>query len=261
MDFNHIIYNDHQDWVELKLNRPQVYNALNKELLSELLEAFKHIENTDQVRCVVLTGEGKAFSSGQDLKAVGMDLKKVPFEEIVTTQYNPLIMKMRSLRKPIICKLNGVAAGAGCSLALATDLIIASDEAYLAEIFTSIGLIMDAGSTYFLPRLLGSSKAFEIATMGTKVYGQEAVAMGLVSKSVPEADLDSAVLGYVNYYKSAPTYAIGLIKEMLGKSLSMSLEDVLQMEAKYQNKAGATSDFQEGVMAFLQKRKPEFKGK
>jgi len=261
MNFNHIIFNDHQDWVELKLNRPQVYNALNKELLSELLEAFVAIEEMEQLRCVVLTGEGKAFSSGQDLKSVGMDLKNVPFEEIVTTQYNPLILKMRSLRKPIICKLNGVAAGAGCSLALAADLIIASDEAYLAEIFTSIGLIMDAGSTYFLPRLLGSSKAFEIATMGTKVYGKEAMTLGLVSKSVPESELDKAVAEYVNYYRSAPTYAIGLIKEMLGKSLTMSLDEVLQMEAKYQNKAGATGDFQEGVMAFLQKRKPEFRGK
>jgi len=261
MNFNQIIYNDHKDWVELKLNRPQVYNALNQELLSELLEAFTAIENIDQIRCVVLTGEGKAFSSGQDLKAVGMDLKNVPFEDIVTKQYNPLILKMRSLRKPIICKLNGVAAGAGCSLALATDLIISSDEAYLAEIFTSIGLIMDAGSTYFLPRLLGSSKAFEIATMGSKVYGQEAVALGLVNKSVPEVELEQTVQSYVDYYKSAPTYAIGLIKEMLGKSLSMSLEDVLSMEAKYQNKAGSTHDFQEGVMAFLQKRKPEFKGK
>jgi len=261
MNYNHIIFNDHQDWVELKLNRPEVYNALNKELLSELLEAFKAIEDMEQVRCVVLTGEGKAFSSGQDLKSVGMDLKSVPFEEIVTTQYNPLILKMRRLKKPIICKLNGVAAGAGCSLALAADLIIASDESYLAEIFTSIGLVMDAGSTYFLPRLLGSSKAFEIATMGTKVYGQEAMTLGLVNKSVPESELDHTVEEYVNYYKSAPTYAIGLIKEMLGKSLSMPLDDVLQMEAKYQHKAGATSDFQEGVMAFLQKRKPEFKGK
>ena len=261
MEFNHIIYKEHKDWVELKLNRPQVYNALNKELLAELLEAFTAIETIDNIRCVVLTGEGKAFSSGQDLKAVGMDLKNVPFEEIVIKQYNPLILKMRSLPKPIICKLNGVAAGAGCSLALATDLIISSDEAYLAEIFTSIGLIMDAGSTYFLPRILGSSKAFEIATMGSKVYGQEAMALGLVNKSVPEVELEDTVQTYIDYYRTAPTYAIGLIKEMLGKSPSMSLEEVLLMEAKYQNKAGRTHDFQEGVMAFLQKRKPEFKGK
>lgn len=261
MAFTQIIFNDHQDWVEIKLNRPQVYNALNKELLAELLEAFTVVENSDKVRCIVLTGEGKAFSSGQDLKGVGGDLNNVPFEEIVKEQYNPLILKMRSLKLPIICQLNGVAAGAGCSLALACDLIISSDEAYLAEIFTSIGLIMDAGSTYFLPRLLGSMKAFEIATMGTKVYGQEAVSLGLVNKSVPEAALSQTVEEYVDYYRSAPTYAIGLIKEMLGKSLSMSLDEVLIMEAKCQKMAGSTHDFQEGVMAFLQKRKPEFKGK
>ncbi|KEO72749.1 enoyl-CoA hydratase/isomerase family protein [Anditalea andensis] len=261
MKYNHIIYTGHSDWVELKLNRPQVYNALNRELLAELLDAFTTIETNDEIRCVLLTGEGKAFSSGQDLKAVGVDLKQVPFEEIVTQQYNPLILKMRSLHKPIICKLNGVAAGAGCSLALAADIIVASDDAYMAEIFTSIGLVMDAGSTYFLPRILGSSKAFEIATMGTKIYGKEAMALGLVNESVPELELDSTVLKYIAYYRTAPTYAIGLIKEMLGRSLSMPLADVLLMEAQYQNKAGSTLDFQEGVAAFLQKRKPNFKGK
>lgn len=261
MEYNNIIFEDHQDWIELKLNRPEVYNALNKKLLHELLDAFIVIENSEKARCVVLTGVGKSFSSGQDLKGVGGDLSNVPFEEIVKEQYNPLILKMRSLKLPIICKLNGVAAGAGCSLALACDLLISSDDAYLAEIFTSIGLIMDAGSTYFIPRLLGSVKAFEMATMGTKIYGPEAASLGLVNKSVPEGDLSKTVMGFVDYYRSAPTFAVGLIKEMLGKSLSMSLEEVLLMEARYQNMAGNTQDFQEGVTAFLQKRKPEFKGK
>ncbi|WP_143962201.1 enoyl-CoA hydratase/isomerase family protein [Litoribacter populi] len=261
MQYNTIIYSEYKQYVELKLNRPTVYNALNPEMLSELLEAFKTIEKTDEIRCVVLTGYDKAFSSGQDLKSVGGDLSNVPFESIIKEYYNPLILKMRFLSKPIICKLNGVAAGAGCSLALACDMIIASDEAYLAEIFVNIGLIMDAGSTFFLPRALGSYKAFEIATTGAKVFGKEAESLGLVNKSVPALELDVQVQKMVDYYTTAPTYAIGLIKEMLNQSTGMKLEEVLELESVYQQKAGSSSDFREGVMAFLEKRKPEFQGK
>jgi 2-(1,2-epoxy-1,2-dihydrophenyl)acetyl-CoA isomerase len=231
MEFNTINFSDHGNWVELQLNRPEVYNALNKEMLSELLSALSTVEAKEEVRCIVISGTTKAFSSGQDLKSVGGDLDNVPFDTIIKEQYNPLIKKMRSIRKPIICKLGGVAAGAGCSLALASDMIIASDDAYLAEIFVNIGLIMDAGSTFFLPRLVGSFKAFEIATTGAKIYGKEAEALGLVNRSVPAAELDSAVQRMVDYYTVAPTYAIGLIKEMLGKSAGMSLEEVLKWKA------------------------------
>ncbi|MBS9524122.1 enoyl-CoA hydratase/isomerase family protein [Litoribacter ruber] len=261
MNYNTIVFSEFEQYVELKLNRPTVYNALNQEMLSELLEAFKAIESDDRIRCVVLTGTDKAFSSGQDLKSVGGDLSNVPFESIIKDFYNPLILKMRSLNKPIICKLNGVAAGAGCSLALACDMIISSDDAYLAEIFVNIGLIMDAGSTFFLPRALGSFKAFEIATTGAKVYGKEAESLGLVNKSVPALELDDEVQKMVNYYTTAPTYAIGLIKEMLNESNGMKLEEVLEMESVYQQKAGNSHDFREGVMAFLEKRRPNFQGK
>ncbi|WP_194776293.1 enoyl-CoA hydratase/isomerase family protein [Pararhodonellum marinum] len=261
MNFETIIYTKNTSWAKVSLNRPEVYNALNKTLLEELLAAFREVENDENIRCVVLTGEGKAFSSGQDLKAVGGDIKNVPFDDIIRNQYNPLITQMRTMKKVIICQLNGVAAGAGCSLALASDIIVASHEAYLAEIFINIALIMDAGSTYFLPRALGAYKAFEIATTGRKIYGEEAERLGLANKSVPASDLENAVMEFVHYYQNAPSKAVGLIKEMLNRSGGMVLAEVLEMEALYQKEAGSSSDFAEGVMAFLQKRKPDFKGK
>ncbi len=153
-----------------------------------------------------------------------------------------------------------MAAGAGCSFALACDLIVAADEAKLIEVFVNIGLVMDSGSSYFLPRLVGSSKAFELATMGTRISGQEAVAIGLASKSVPLAELDEAVIGYTDYYAKAPTRAIGLMKKMLNKSQGASLEEMLDYEAYCQDIAGSTYDYKEGTIAFLEKRKPEFKG-
>ncbi len=226
----------------------------------ELQRAFKQIASDESVRVVVLTGEGKAFSAGQDLKAAG-DPDKINFNQIITERYNPLIKAMRNLPKPIICRLNGVAAGAGCSLALACDLIIAAEEAYLAEIFINIALVMDAGSTYFLPRQVGSLKAFELATMGPKVTGKEAESLGLVNKAVPMEQLDETVAKYVAYYETAPTKAVGLIKKMLQKSSTSTLEEVLAYEALCQQTAGQTSDFREGVRAFLEKRKPSFQGK
>jgi 2-(1,2-epoxy-1,2-dihydrophenyl)acetyl-CoA isomerase len=163
--------------------------------------------------------------------------------------------------KPVICKLNGIAAGAGCSLALACDLIVASEEASLAEIFIGIGLVMDSGSSYFLPRLVGSARAFELSTMGTKVPAREAQAMGLVNKVVPAAELDQAVAQYTAYYAAAPTKAVGLMKRLLNLSYHSSLEEMLEYEALYQEIAGRTKDSQEGVQAFLEKRKPVYKGK
>jgi 2-(1,2-epoxy-1,2-dihydrophenyl)acetyl-CoA isomerase len=209
---------------------------------------------------LVLTGAGKGFCSGQDLKAIaGVQIDS--FADTVRARYNPIILGMRNMPKPIICRLNGIAAGAGCSLALACDLIIASEEASLAEIFISIGLVMDSGSSYFLPRLVGSAKAFELATMGTKVSASEALAIGMVNKVVPAAQLDAMVAQVVSYYAAAPTKAVGLMKKMLNLSYQSSLEEMLEYEALYQEIAGRTQDNKEGVQAFLEKRKPEFKGK
>jgi 2-(1,2-epoxy-1,2-dihydrophenyl)acetyl-CoA isomerase len=163
--------------------------------------------------------------------------------------------------KPVICRLNGVAAGAGCSLALASDLVIAAENASLIEIFINVGLVLDSGSSYFLPRVVGSQKAFELATMGSKVTAQQAFEWGMISKVVPAEELDNAVETVVNFYRNAPTKAVGLMKKMLNKSFHSDLDTMLEYEAYCQEIAGNSEDYKEGVDAFNAKRKPEFKGK
>ncbi|MFM9838642.1 MAG: enoyl-CoA hydratase/isomerase family protein [Cyclobacteriaceae bacterium] len=243
----------------ISLNRPEVYNALNDGITYELQDALKAVAKDDQVRVVVLTGEGKAFCSGQDLKDSAKQAKR-SFLDSLHKRYNPIISAMRNLPKPIIGRVNGVAAGAGCSLALACDVIVASEEATLIEVFINIGLVPDSGSAYFLPRLIGMAKAFELCSRGNKVKAKEAFEMGLVNKVVSAAELDAAVKEYTDYYSSAPTKAIGLIKKMLNKSATSTLDEMLEYEAYCQEIAGAAYDHKEGVQAFLEKRKPVFMG-
>lgn len=257
--FETILYEVNEGRATITLNRPEVYNAFNQMLRKELLAALKHAEKDNSVRVVVITGAGKAFCSGQDLKEV-MAGKNHNIAESLRQGYNPIIRCIRELPKPVICRLNGVAAGAGCSLAIACDLVIAAEEASLSEIFINIGLVPDSGSSYFLPRLVGSSRAFELATTGRKVPATEAAAMGLINKCVPAAQLDAAIEEAAAYYATAPTKAIGLIKKMLNKSFDGKLNDMLDYEAGCQEIAAATADSKEGIMAFLEKRKPQFKG-
>ena len=243
----------------ITLNRPEVYNAFNDGLTFELQGILKEVSKDPEVRVVVITGEGKAFCSGQDLKDASK-MENKSFSESLHKRYNPMIRPIRTMEKPVICRLNGVAAGAGCSLALACDLIIASENASLIEVFVNIGLVLDSGSTYFLPRLVGYSKAFELATMGPKIGAREAAELGLVNKVVAAEELDDAVKQFTDYYAKAPTKAIGLMKKMLNKSYGMNLDEVLEYEAYCQEIAGGSHDYKEGVQAFLEKRKPEFKG-
>jgi 2-(1,2-epoxy-1,2-dihydrophenyl)acetyl-CoA isomerase len=176
-------------------------------------------------------------------------------------RYNPIISAMRALPKPIICRLNGVAAGAGCSLALACDMIIASEEAIMIEVFINIGLVPDSGSSWFLPRLTGKAKAFELCSMGSRVKASEALQLGLVNRVAPANQLDAVVKEYTDYFSQAPTKSIGLIKRMLEKSSTATLGEMLEYEAYCQEIAGNTNDYKEGVTAFLEKRKPSFTGK
>lgn len=243
----------------ITLNRPEVYNAFNDQLTYELLDALKQAGKDAEVRAVVITGAGKAFCSGQDLKDASENPDRV-FSESIHKRYNPIIKAVRAMPKPVICALNGVAAGAGCSLALACDLILASETAMLIEVFINIGLVLDSGSSYFLPRIVGYSKAFELSTMGSKVSASQALEWGMVTEvAAPEA-FDAMVLRYTDFYAKAPTKAIGLIKRMLNKSQGSSLDEMLEYEAYCQDIAGATRDHKEGVKAFMEKRPPEFKG-
>lgn len=244
----------------ITLNRPDVYNALNDEITYELQDALKVVAKDEQVRVIVLTGEGKAFCSGQDLKAASGQQKR-SFMESLHKRYNPIIRAMRNLPKPIVCRLNGVAAGAGCSIALACDVIVATEEAQLIEIFINIGLVPDSGSSFFLPRTIGMNKAFELCSMGNRLKAVEAESIGLINKTVPAVDLDKTVKSYTDYYAKAPTKSIGLIKKMLNKAQTSSLDEMLDYEAYCQEIAGTSHDYKEGVQAFLEKRKPEFRGK
>jgi 2-(1,2-epoxy-1,2-dihydrophenyl)acetyl-CoA isomerase len=258
--YKFLLYKNENGVGTITLNRPDVYNALNDEITFELQDVLKAVAKDDTVRVVVLTGEGKAFCSGQDLKAASGQEKR-SFMDSLHKRYNPIVRAMRSLPKPIVGRINGVAAGAGCSLALACDVIIASEDAVLIEVFINIGLVPDSGSSYFLPRLVGMAKAFELCSMGSKVKATEAVSIGLINKAVPADNLDAAVKEYTDYFAKAPTKSIGLIKKMLNKSATTSLEDMLEYEAYCQEIAGSSLDYKEGVKAFLEKRKPEFVGK
>jgi 2-(1,2-epoxy-1,2-dihydrophenyl)acetyl-CoA isomerase len=260
MEFQFIKYSVEDGVATITLNRPDVYNALNDEITFELQDALKTVAKDEGVRVVVLTGEGKAFCSGQDLKAASGDQKR-SFMQSLHKRYNPIIRAMRNLPKPIVCRLNGVAAGAGCSLALACDVIVATEEATLIEVFINIGLVPDSGSSYFLPRMIGMPKAFEMCSMGSRIKATEAATLGLVNKAVPADQLDEAVKSYTDYYATAPTKSIGIIKKMLNKSTTSTLDEMLDYEAYCQEIAGSSHDYKEGVQAFLEKRKPQFLGK
>ena len=260
MDFEYIKFEVADGVATITLNRPDVYNALNDAITYELQDALKKVAKDDSIRVLVLTGAGKAFCAGQDLKAVAGQEKR-SFLESLHKRYNPIISAMRSLPKPIICRLNGVAAGAGCSLALACDMIIAAEEATLIEVFINIGLVPDSGSSWFLPRLVGTAKAFELCTMGSKIKASEALQLGLVNRVAKADQLDAVVKEYTDYFSQAPTKSIGLIKRMLAKSATATLDEMLEYEAWCQEIAGTSSDYKEGVTAFLEKRKPAFTGK
>lgn len=247
----------------ITLCRPEVMNALDASAKRELLAALVQAERDAEVRCVVLTGEGKAFCSGQDLQETpptDADGTRhlAPF---VREAYNPIIHRIRELPKPVIAAVNGVAAGAGANLALACDLRLAADNAVFVQAFVKIGLVPDSGGTWFLPRLVGLARAAELMFLGEKVLAQEALAIGLVNRVIPADQLMSATMELASRLAQAPTRAIALTKWAMNRSLSGDLDEALEREAQAQELAGRTEDFREGVKAFQQKRPPVFRGR
>lgn len=243
----------------LTLDRPEVYNALNAQLFTDLMAGLRKAERDQAIRCIIITGHGKAFCSGQDLREVPTDeTAAAMIGTILRTQYNPLVLKLRTLGKPVIAAVNGVAAGAGMSLALACDLRIAASEARFSAAFVRIGLIPDCGMTYFLPRLIGPSRALRLALTGESIDAATALAWGMVDELAPADGFDATVSAFAQRIATGPAQAISLTKRSLIYAEHASLEQMLDYEAQAQQIAGAHPDFAEGVAAFRAKRAPQF---
>ena len=245
---------------KITFNRPAVYNSFNKTMAVELQKELDRCACDDEVRTVLLTGAGKAFCAGQDL-AEATDPNGPELESIVRDHYNPIILKIRALEKPVIAAVNGVAAGAGANIALACDLTIATEQASFIQAFSKIGLIPDSGGTYFLPRIIGFQKALGLMFTGDKVSAKEAESLNMIYKCISEEEFEDYVIKLSEKLALMPTRAFGLTKKAVNQSLSNNLIDQLCLEEKLQTEAGKTKDFEEGVKAFLEKRKPKFKGK
>jgi 2-(1,2-epoxy-1,2-dihydrophenyl)acetyl-CoA isomerase len=260
-----VLYNRHDNIATLTLNRPESLNAMNEAMMGEIERILIELETDSAVRVVVLTGAGRAFSSGGDQKRDGTPVPPSFFEGDpggpLIERLNRSILRMQRLHKPIIGSINGVAAGAGLNIALATDLRIASDTARFGEVFARVGLVPDGGGTYFLPRLVGTAKAMEMILLADILDAQEALRIGLVNRVVPAEQLAQETQKLAERLAQGPTVAYGLAKTGLYQGLGMSLEDVLNMEARNQAIAARTPDRAEGVAAFREKRPPRFTGR
>lgn len=244
----------------LTLNRPEVFNSFNKNMAMAFQQALKDAASNEEVRCVVVTGSGKAFCAGQDL-AEATDPNGPALQSIVKEHYNPIIELLRSIEKPIIAAVNGVAAGAGANIALACDLTIAKHSASFIQAFSKIGLIPDSGGTFFLPRIIGVQKALALMMTGEKISAQQADAMNMIYKAVDDDSFDDEVSKLAETLAQMPTYGLGLTKRAVNQSFTNDLAQQLAVEEILQTMAGKSYDFNEGVAAFLEKRKPVFKGK
>ena len=245
----------------LTLNRPEVFNSFNREMALLLQSELDACEKNPEVRAVVITGNGKAFCAGQDLKEVTSPELNPGFKKILEEHYNPIISRIRKIEKPIIGAINGVAAGAGANIALACDVVIASENASFIQAFSKIGLVPDSAGTFFLPRLIGFQKASALMMLGDKVSAEEAEKLGMVYKVVSSENVMEEVNNIANTMANMPTKALGLTKRLLNNSLSNSLEEQLEVESKLQIESAQSEDYAEGVDAFMNKRKPSFKGK
>ena len=240
-------------------NRPQVFNSVNKEVALAMQQHLQDCQHNPEVRAVLLTGTGKAFCAGQDLAEItGPDSPEVA--EIVEKHYNPIVELIRALDKPVVAAVNGVAAGAGANLALACDIVVAKESASFIQAFSKIGLIPDSGGTYFLPRLIGMQRASALMLTGDKVSAAEAVQMGMIYKAFADDAFEQEVQTLVRKLAAMPTKGLAYTKQLLNVTFSKDLTQQLRYEADLQLRAGATSDYKEGVSAFLEKRQPSFTG-
>tara|TARA_A100000171_G_scaffold52635_1_gene72042 strand:- start:12563 stop:13342 length:780 start_codon:yes stop_codon:yes gene_type:complete len=258
---NSILKNIHNGVATLTLNRPEVFNSFNREMALLLQKELDSCENDDAVRAIILTGNGKAFCAGQDLKEVTSPELNPGFRKILEEHYNPIISRIRKIEKPVIAAVNGVAAGAGANIALACDIVIAHEKVSFIQAFSKIGLVPDSGGTFFLPRLIGFQKASALMMLGDKVSAEEAERLGMICKMVSEETFEEEVNNTAEMLAKMPTKALGMTKRLLNKSMNNTLDEQLELEGKLQIEAAESEDYAEGVDAFVNKRKPVFKGK
>lgn len=256
---NPLIFSLDNGVATLRLNRPEVFNSVNKPLALAFQQRLRECRDNAEVRAVLITGTGRAFCAGQDLAEItGPDSPEVA--EIVEQHYNPIILLIRELDKPVVAAVNGVAAGAGANIALACDIVVAKESAAFIQAFSKIGLIPDSGGTYFLPRLVGLQRATALMMTGDKVSAAEAVQMGMIYKVFADETFDHDVAALVRKLAAMPTKGLAYTKQLLNSTFANNVVQQLRAEGDYQLRAGATTDYREGVAAFLEKRQPTFTG-
>lgn len=261
MSYETILYEQSGGVLTITLNRPEKLNAINDAMLGELKSAFKAAGRDDSIRAVLLTGAGRGFCPGQDLYEARSRDESMGFGEHLRTAYNPFIRRLYSFSKPIVCAVNGVATGAGMSLALATDIRIASEDAYFMQAFVKVGLVPDTGSSKRLQDLIGQTRAMELMLTGHELSAQEALEWGLINQVVPHDDLMPTALELTERLAQGPTKVMGYIKRAVQFSVNASLEQALEYEADMQELAGRTEDSKEGIAAFIEKRDANFTGR
>jgi 2-(1,2-epoxy-1,2-dihydrophenyl)acetyl-CoA isomerase len=254
-----ILSEQHGAVMVLRLNRPDKFNSFTRAMAMEMQQALDACA-ADSIRAVVITGNGKAFCAGQDLQEVtGPDAPG--FKTILSEGYNPIVSKIRGLKKPVIAVVNGVAAGAGANIALCCDVVIAASSASFIQAFSKIGLVPDSGGTFTLPRLIGFQKASALMMLGEKVSAAQAEQLGMIYQVIEDAAFEDAWMALANTLAAMPTHGLALTKQLLNDTFTNTFEQQLALEEKYQIEAGHTDDYREGVNAFVEKRKPVFTGK
>lgn len=260
MKYQNILFETQDNIAEIKLNRPQLLNSFNYEMADEFLDALKKCNKDINVRAIVLTGVGRAFCAGQDLEeATRQDGPSI--DQIIEHTYNPIVEMIYKIKKPIICYVNGIAAGAGANLAICCDVTFAGKSAKFIQSFVNIGLVPDSAGTYNLPRLIGKQKAAGLMFSGEKISASEAEEIGMIFKAVKDGNGYEIALEFAKKLSKMPTKSIGLIKELLNKSNGNSIKEQLELEKKLQITAASSDDHKEGVKAFFEKRKPNYIGK
>ena len=263
MNYENILFEITDGIAHLTLNRPDKLNSFTQAMHDEVRHAVHKVGTDKSVRVLILTGAGRGFCAGQDLsdRAVEPGARAVDLGDSVEKNYAPLVLALRGLPMPVICAVNGVAAGAGANLALACDIVLAAKSASFVEVFCKLGLIPDTGGTYFLPRLIGSARAMGLTMLGEKLSAEKAEAWGLIWKAVPDEELAAETMAMARHFATAPTKGLAFTKQALYASPHNTLQQQLALECGMMSELGRTEDYREGVAAFMEKRAPQFQGK